>query len=111
MAGAIAEDGVDLIGIGRPLCVDTMAAGKLLRGEISALERWEDRLRLGPGWLGPKSPFMLVKAVNGFGAQSWYYEQLYQVAESGQPKPDMRLLSALITDQRREAARAKALAA
>jgi 2,4-dienoyl-CoA reductase-like NADH-dependent reductase (Old Yellow Enzyme family) len=111
MAGAIAEDGVDLIGIGRPLCVDTAAAGKLLRGEQAALERWEDRLRLGPGWLGPKSPFMLVKAVNGFGAQSWYYEQLYHIAENGQPKPGMGLLAALVSDQRREAARVKLLAA
>jgi len=111
MANAIAEDGVDLIGIGRPLCVDAEAVGKLLRGEQATLDRWEDRLRLGPGWLSPKSPFMLVKAVNGFGAQSWYYEQLYHLAESGHAKPSMRLLPALIGDQRREAARVKLLVA
>ncbi|MEJ0048237.1 MAG: NADH:flavin oxidoreductase/NADH oxidase family protein [Rhodospirillales bacterium] len=109
MANAIAADGIDLIGLGRPLCVDTEAAGKLLRGDVATLDRWEDRLRIGPGWLGPKSPFMLVKALNGFGAQSWYYEQLYYLAESGRAKPDMGVLGALISDQRREAARAKAL--
>ena len=109
MASAIAADGIDLIGLGRPLCVDPAAPGKLLCGQIETLERWEDRLRLGPGWLGPRSPFALLKAVNGFGAQSWYYEQLYHLASEGQPKPEMALLSALISDQRREAARTRAL--
>jgi 2,4-dienoyl-CoA reductase-like NADH-dependent reductase (Old Yellow Enzyme family) len=111
MAAAIAEDGVDAIGLGRPLCVDPAAAGKLLRGEIATLERWEDKLRVGPGWLGPKSPFMLVKAINGFGAQSWYYQQLLALAESGQPKPTQGLLAALIADQRRDSAMAKQLVA
>jgi 2,4-dienoyl-CoA reductase-like NADH-dependent reductase (Old Yellow Enzyme family) len=110
MEAAIAEDGIDMIGLGRPLCVDPAAPGRLLRGEISELHKWENQLAVGPGWLGPKSPFKLVKAVNGFGAQSWYYEQLRSLAETGTAKPQLGLLSALITDQRREGARAKALA-
>jgi 2,4-dienoyl-CoA reductase-like NADH-dependent reductase (Old Yellow Enzyme family) len=109
MASAIALDGVDVVGLGRPLTVDPGAPGKLLRGEAAALDRWEDRLRVGPGWLGPRSPFMLVKAVNGFGAQSWYYEQLLALAERGAANPGLGLLAALLSDQRREAARAKKL--
>jgi 2,4-dienoyl-CoA reductase-like NADH-dependent reductase (Old Yellow Enzyme family) len=109
MESALAEDGVDVIGLGRPLCVDPDAPGKILRGELSELPRWENRLALGPGWLGPRSPFGLLKAINGFGAQSWYYEQLRSLAETAKPKPKLGLLSALITDQRLEAARAKAL--
>ena len=111
MEAAIAEDGVDVIGLGRPLCVDPAAPGKILRGELAELPRWEGRLALGPGWLGPRSPFGLLKAINGFGAQSWYYEQLRSLADSGAAKPELGLLSALITDQRLEAARAKALVA
>jgi 2,4-dienoyl-CoA reductase-like NADH-dependent reductase (Old Yellow Enzyme family) len=110
MEAAIAEDGIDMIGLGRPLCVDPAAPGKLLRGDIAELARWENQLAVGPGWLGPKSPFGLVKAINGFGAQSWYYEQLRSLAENGAAKPALGLLSALITDQRRESARAKSLA-
>jgi hypothetical protein len=109
MESALAEDGVDVIGLGRPLCVDPDAPGKILRGELSELPRWENRLALGPGWLGPRSPFGLLKAINGFGAQSWYYEQLRSLAETAKPKPKLGLLSALITDQRLEAARTKAL--
>jgi 2,4-dienoyl-CoA reductase-like NADH-dependent reductase (Old Yellow Enzyme family) len=110
MEAAVAEDGIDVIGLGRPLTVDPAAPGKLLRGDIASLERWENRLAVGPGWLGPKSPFSLLKAVNGFGAQSWYYEQLRSLSERGAPNPKLGLLAALITDQRREAALARALA-
>ncbi len=110
MAAAIDQDGVDIIGLGRPLCVDTAAPGKLLRGEIAGLDKWEDKLRIGPGWLGPKSPFMLVKALNGFGAQSWYYEQLRSLAETGRPNVTEGVLSALIRDQRAEAERVNRLA-
>jgi 2,4-dienoyl-CoA reductase-like NADH-dependent reductase (Old Yellow Enzyme family) len=109
MEAAIADDGVDVIGLGRPLCVEPDAPGRLLRGELAELPRWENRLAVGPGWLGPKSPFALLKAINGFGAQSWYYEQLRSLGETGRAKPDLGLLSALITDQRLEAKRAKAL--
>jgi len=111
METAINEDGVDLIGLGRPLCYAVDAPAKLLRGEAVDLDRWEDKLRVGPGWLGPKSPFTLLKVVNGFGMQSWFYEQLQSLANTGAPVPRMGLLSALIKSQKREAAAAKALMA
>lgn len=81
MAAAVTEDGVDVIGVARPLCVDPDQVRKLLAGEISELDRWEDRLRLGPGLLGPASPIKLIKAINGFGAQSWYYEQIVRLGD------------------------------
>jgi 2,4-dienoyl-CoA reductase-like NADH-dependent reductase (Old Yellow Enzyme family) len=111
MEQAVTEDGVDVIGLGRPLTVDPALPGKLLRGEVAELPRWENQLAVGPGWLGPRSPFGLMKAINGFGAQSWYYEQLRSLAETGHANTKLALLSALITDQRLEAARTKALAA
>ena len=110
MADAVANDSVDLVGLGRPLCVDTAAPGKILRGEITELDRWEDKLRVGPGWFGPKSPIKLIKVINGFGAQSWYYEQLKSLADTGHANPGLGLLAALIASQRGEAAAAKAMA-
>lgn len=109
MAAAVVEDGIDVIGLGRPLCADPAAPGKLLRGEISALERWEDVLRVGPGWLGPRSPVALVKVINGFGVQSWYYEQIVRIAEGGAADPRLGVLRALIADQRRDAFKVRAL--
>jgi hypothetical protein len=81
----------------------------LLRGEMAALDRWEDVLRVGPGWLGPKSPITLMKVVNGFGMQSWYYEQLKALADTGKADPKLGLLAALIASQRGEARAVKAL--
>ena len=79
MAHALEGGAVAIIGLGRPLCTDHDGPGRLLR-EGGSLDRPESRLRLGPGWLGPQSPFKLVKTANGFMVMSWYYQQLRNVA-------------------------------
>lgn len=75
--------GIALVGVGRPLCADPDCVAELLDGHIEELPRFEDRLAIGPGWLGPGSPFKLVRTINGFAAQSWYYQQIRRVAAGG----------------------------
>ena len=104
MAAAVRDDGVDLIGVARPLCVDPDQVRKLLSGEISELDRWEDRLRLGPGLLGPASPIKLIKAINGFGAQSWYYEQIVRLGEGRDAEPKLGFAKAMGDAGKREKA-------
>ena len=111
MAGAIEGDGIDVIGLGRPLCVDPGAPGRLVRGEVAALDRWEDRLRLGPGWFSAASPIASFRALNAFAVQGWYYEQLLRLGESGRAEPALGVFRAFLADQRRSRARAKARAA
>ncbi len=108
MNAALAEGEADMIGIGRPLCVDTATAGKLLSGELASAEMWEKRLRIGPGWLGPNSPLKIVKALNGFGAMGWYYEQLRRLGAGGEADPDLGVLAAFLANQRAEAVAARA---
>lgn len=100
MVNAVSHEGVALIGLGRPLCVDTQCVKPLLDGKQPTLDRWEQRLRLGPGWLGPHSPFGLIKVLNGFGATYWYYQQFRRMGR-GQPA-NLRLgvFSALLTELR-----------
>jgi 2,4-dienoyl-CoA reductase-like NADH-dependent reductase (Old Yellow Enzyme family) len=107
MAKAVSEDGLALVGLGRPLCVDPLAPAKLLAG-AEALDRWENRLRIGPGLLGPQSPIGLIKAMNGFGAMAWYYQQLRRMGDGEAPDPALSVLTAL---RRERAAQAAALAA
>ncbi len=107
MADAIANDGIDMIGLGRPLCVDPDAPGKLLRGEIASMERWEDRLQLGPGWFSATSPVPMLRAMNAFALQGWYYEQLLRIGGTGRADPKLSVFKALIADQRRSRALAK----
>lgn len=111
MAAALTEDGVDVIGLGRPLCYDTGCAGRLLRGEIPALPKWEDKLVLGSGWLGPNSGSQIVRMINTFGAQGWYYQQLQALAETGKPKQGLGVLGGFIANQRRELRTIKAMRA
>ncbi len=75
--------GIAMVGVGRPLCADPDCVAELLDGHIEALPRFEDRLAIGPGWIGPGSPFKLVRTINGFAAQSWYYQQIRRVAAGG----------------------------
>lgn len=76
--------GIAFIGLGRPLCATPDAAADLLAGRSEALPRPEAALRIGPGLLSPQSPLKLVRAVNGFAAQAWYYQQLRHIA-AGRP--------------------------
>jgi 2,4-dienoyl-CoA reductase-like NADH-dependent reductase (Old Yellow Enzyme family) len=103
MAEAL-DAGVALLGIGRPLCVDPHAPAKLLAGQISSLPRIEDTLRLGPGWLGPASPIKMLKAINGFAVQSWYYQQLRRLAAGAEVDMSLGAFTALWREQRDQAA-------
>ena len=109
MQTAIEQDGIDAIGLGRPLCVMPDAPARLLDGRLRTLDQWENRLAIGPGLLGKSSPIGIVKVLNGFGAQSWFYEQLHALADDGVPKPKMGVLRAFVSDQRRQSKSVRAL--
>ena len=102
MNSALAEGEADLIGLGRPLCVDTDTPKRLLTGEIAAAEQWEKKLRIGPGLLGPNSPVKLVKALNGFGVMGWYYEQLRRLGAGKDADPKLGVLPAFLANQKNE---------
>lgn len=103
MARAVEVDQVSLIGVGRPLCTDIGGPARILR-DGGALDRPEIRLRLGPGWLGPQSPIKTIKALNGVGAIYWYYQQLRHLARTGELRPSLGVVTALVREQRAQAA-------
>ncbi len=106
---AVLEDGeADLIGLGRPVCADPDAPRKLLSGEIVKAADWENQLRLGPGILGPNSPFRLVKAINGFGMMGWFGAQIERLAAGEAPNTKLGVFSAFMGSQSRRAKAAKA---
>ena len=108
MEDAVAS-GIALVGVGRPLCAEPDCVADLLAGASEALPRFEDRLAIGPWWtgrwLGPASPFKLVRTLNGFAAQAWYYQQIRRVAAGGAA---VRLgpFKAFLAEQRENKARA-----
>lgn len=101
------QAGVAMIGVARPLCADADAPKRLLTGEIDALPAVEGSLRLGPGWLGPHSPFATIKAANGFGAMAYYYRNILRLGDGAPTRGRMNLFAALVRHQIQEASDAK----
>lgn len=109
MEEALAAGAAQVIGIGRPLCGDPLAAKRLLNSEIQTLPAYEKDLRVGPGWLGPNSPLTIAKLINGAGAQGWFCLQLLRMGDGLDPNLRMSVLQAFLGYFKNEAAAAKAL--
>jgi 2,4-dienoyl-CoA reductase-like NADH-dependent reductase (Old Yellow Enzyme family) len=109
MHEALGSGGVDLIGLGRPLCVDPDFPNRILSGAIEEAPDVESGLRLGPGLFGPNSRFAVIKAVNGFARIGWYYEQIYRLADGKEPDLSMGAMRALLAYEKTEKAKARAL--
>jgi len=109
MDEVIAGGEVDMIGLGRPLCWDPDFPKKILEGDIDHAEAIEKTLRLGPGFLGPNSPIKFIKMINGFGTQSWYYEQIYRMADGLEPDLSMKMGQTFRRYDKIEADKAKAM--
>ncbi len=111
MQGAITDDGVDVIGLGRPLCVDTDAPQKLLSGEDQHLTSWENILRIGPGWLGPHSSNDSIRMMNGWGVQAWFCLQLLRMGAGKAPNPRLGVFRSFLKYQSGEKKKAKTMKA
>jgi 2,4-dienoyl-CoA reductase-like NADH-dependent reductase (Old Yellow Enzyme family) len=109
MVEAIEEDGIALIGLARPLCVETDSPQQLLSGQIQTLPDWEKKLRLGPGIFGVNSSIKLFKMLNVIGIQSWFCLQLLKMGSGQSPDPSLGLFKALRQYQSSETKAAKAL--
>jgi 2,4-dienoyl-CoA reductase-like NADH-dependent reductase (Old Yellow Enzyme family) len=102
MDEALSTGAVDLIGLGRPMCAEPDTPRALLSGELAGFIRWEDELRLGGGWLGPASRFPIIRAVNAWGAASWFLLQIHRIANGDEPTPATKVLGSFLEVSRRE---------
>lgn len=83
MDHALQTDAADLIGIGRPMCVDTDAPQQILKG-APELKRYENTLSMFPAWAGFMRKSLMARAIEGFAVLYWYYAQLYRLGR-GEP--------------------------
>ncbi len=84
MEDAVAKDGIDMVGLARPLCVVPDLSRQLIEQRIDRAPTYEDSLRLGPGIFAPNSRVDLLKAVNAQGMVAWFYRQIIQLSR-GEP--------------------------
>lgn len=87
MEQALNEGGASLIGLGRPLCVQTDGPRRLLDG-ATELPRYERELSLLPSWLQFLTRLPLVRTLSTFAVQFWFYAQLDSLGHQGSPQPD-----------------------
>ena len=91
--------GADMIGLGRPLCVDADGPNRLLNGE-DELARYEDNLSLLPGWLMWLTKFNAVRTINSFATQFWFYEQIANIGRTGTTDPKLTVFAATMAQQK-----------
>jgi 2,4-dienoyl-CoA reductase-like NADH-dependent reductase (Old Yellow Enzyme family) len=93
MESALASGGADLIGLGRPMCIDTDAPLQLLKG-CKELRRYEDELALLPPWLSFLQTSKTVKTMATFSVQYWFYAQLDLLGKQGAANPELSVWAA-----------------
>jgi 2,4-dienoyl-CoA reductase-like NADH-dependent reductase (Old Yellow Enzyme family) len=109
MEAALASGVCDLVGLARPLCVETDGPNRLMADQAHALPAPERVLQLGPGPLSPARGGAFVKMLNGFGVQAWFCQQILSLSEGLEPDLRMPVWKALWRYQQREGRMAKAL--
>jgi len=85
MEDVIASGSADVIGLGRPLCVQPDAPQQLLAGAKS-LSRWEDDLALLPQWMSFLLRVDSIRFVAVSAVQYWYYAQIDHLAHTGETR-------------------------
>ena len=93
MEQAISGGGADLVGLGRPMCVMTDAPARLLQG-ADELPRYEATLSMFPPWLAFLNRVKTLRTMATFGVQYWFYAQLDELGNKGQPQPSMSVFAA-----------------
>ncbi|APG62220.1 NADH:flavin oxidoreductase [Sphingorhabdus lutea] len=95
MESALNQGGVDIIGIGRPMCVEPDGPQKLLNG-AAALARPEHGLALLPKWLSFLRKIKLIRTIDGFAGQYYFYAQIYALGRTGKIDPMATPFSGLL---------------
>ena len=109
MEAALTSGACDLIGIARPMCVLPELPARLLESETAIVPSYEKSLRIGPGFFGPASGNDVIRALNGFAAMAFFYQNLFRLADGLDAEEKMALLPAFIRHQRHEMNAAKQL--
>jgi 2,4-dienoyl-CoA reductase-like NADH-dependent reductase (Old Yellow Enzyme family) len=102
MAEALAAGELDVVGLGRPVCIEPDLPGRLAVGTSEGAAP-PPRLRFGEArWAGPASPSMTMKFLNIQGEMAWYYRQILRLADGLPADPALTIGRALAAHARDE---------
>ena len=94
MEQALKSGAADVIGLGRPLCVMPDGPKRLLGG-MAILPKTETQLALLPEWLAGLRKIKMIRAIDSFAVQFWYYSQIYALGRTGRTDLNMTVFAAL----------------
>lgn len=94
MEQALRSGAADVIGLGRPMCVMPEAPRRLFGG-MAMLPKVENQLKLLPDWLSGLRKIKMVRGLEGFAVQFWFYSQLYALGRTGRTKLDITVFAAM----------------
>ena len=94
MEQALRSGAADVIGLGRPMCVMPEAPKRLLGG-MAMLPRTENQLKLFPEWMASLRKIKMMRGIEGFAVQYWYYSQLYALGRTGRTRQDTTVFAAM----------------
>ncbi|SLN69334.1 NADH:flavin oxidoreductase/NADH oxidase family protein [Oceanibacterium hippocampi] len=109
MVEAIEQDGISVIGLGRPLCVEPDFPRLLLSGESDGTIAWERRLREHPGPVDSAIPADRARAMLAWGIQGWFCLQLLRMGAGDDPDEGLGVIQAFRDYAANERAAAAAL--
>lgn len=84
MEEALQQGAAEVIGLGRPLCGQPDGAARLLAG-ADAVPRYESGLHLFPPALRFLTRIKMLRALDSFSCQNWYYRQIAALGATGAP--------------------------
>ena len=93
MEEALARGAADVIGLGRPLCVQPDGAARIFAGADS-LPRAETGLGLFPAWLAFLKSVPALRAIDSFAGQYWFYAQISALGQTGHTAPERSVFAA-----------------
>ncbi|MEM7781284.1 MAG: NADH:flavin oxidoreductase/NADH oxidase family protein [Pseudomonadota bacterium] len=93
MEQAVTSGAADVVGLGRPLCVDPEGAKTILEG-ADGLPSIEQELSLFPPALRFLTGIKALRAAAGFATQFWFYWQIYALGRTGKTAPEISVFKA-----------------
>jgi 2,4-dienoyl-CoA reductase-like NADH-dependent reductase (Old Yellow Enzyme family) len=93
---------VDVVGIGRPFCIEPDLANRVLEGSGEPLPTPEKEIRLGPGFLGRGSSSRSIRTLNAGAEVAFFYRQIIEMSEGREPNVPLGAWQAFLTHFARE---------
>lgn len=90
MQCAVAEDGIDMIGLARPLCVEPDGVAAMLDGRVDSIGIEEDGLVIGRGRFGVNAKNWLINLINTVSRVEYYAWQMTRMSRGLNPQTNAR---------------------